>query len=133
MRRGDADPAEGFISSFLNVDSIEHLGAFLRSLEPWYRLRDCERLVEEAIKRLNWKFCTKVPVLHCEFALEDVRDVLKNSKLKPRPYSNVYRKVLKTKTKLKHASKIKSKSMMNSVLKELRKLRDDIAKVSEPS
>lgn len=75
--------------SFPDGDGIEHLGAFLRTLFAYYALRDCERLVQEAITRDGVGASIKLPVQHCIFNLDDTRKVLGGSKLRPVPYRAV--------------------------------------------
>jgi len=62
-------------------DGIEHLGAFLRTLNAFYNLRDCERLIGEAMDRLELNVSVDNPLEHCMFNLDAVTRVLAESKL----------------------------------------------------
>jgi len=62
-------------------DGIEHLGAFLRALNAFYNLRDCERLIGEAIDRVELNVSGENPIEHCMFNLDAVTRVLSESKL----------------------------------------------------
>jgi len=70
-------------------EAIDKLGAFLRSLSAVYSLADCERLVDEMIQRITLALPTERPYLHCQFALNDVRNVLTGAKVTPLPYEGV--------------------------------------------
>ena len=72
--------AEGAVA-FPAGDGIAHLGAFLRALNAFYDLRDCERLIDEAADRINRGVSAVTPLLHCQFNLSNVTRVLKESKL----------------------------------------------------
>ena len=82
---------------------------------------------------LDGRMSTKVPILHCEFALDDVHDVLANAHLKPRPYSEVYEKALVVKAEIRRAAKVRSKNQLKKALRDLRKMREAIAVISEDS
>jgi hypothetical protein len=62
-------------------DGIEHLGAFLRALNAFYDLRDCERLIDEAVARIQLGVSHVNPVQHCQFNLTHVAQVLHGSDL----------------------------------------------------
>lgn len=68
-------------AAFPAGDGIEHLGAFLRALNAFYNLRDCERLIGEAVERIGLGVSTDNPVQHCMLNLTHVTRVLKESKL----------------------------------------------------
>jgi hypothetical protein len=74
-------PEGEFPDTFPAGDGIEHLGAFLRALNAFYHLRDCERLIDEAIDRIEWNVSADNPIEHCRFNLTDVMRVLSESKL----------------------------------------------------
>lgn len=62
-------------------DGVEHLGAFLRALNAFYNLRDCERLLGEAMDRLDLNLSAENPITHCMLNLDAVTRVLHESKL----------------------------------------------------
>ncbi|MGR8980710.1 MAG: hypothetical protein ACU84H_11570 [Gammaproteobacteria bacterium] len=73
--------AEGAVA-FPAGDGIEHLGAFLRALNAFYDLRDCERLLGEAMERIDLSVSAENPIRHCQFNLAHVIRVLDESKLR---------------------------------------------------
>ncbi len=77
MRNGNASGSIRFPKG----DGIEHLGAFLRALNAFYNLRDCERLLDEAIQRIGMGISSENPIRHCRFNLSYVQRVLSESKL----------------------------------------------------
>lgn len=68
-------------AAFPAGDGTEHLGTFLRALNSFYNLRDCERLIDEAFERIRLGVSTDNPVQHCMLNLTHVTRVLKESKL----------------------------------------------------
>jgi hypothetical protein len=78
LRNGDPGGSDNVF--FAAGDGIEHLGTFLRALNAFYNLRDCERLIDEAIARINIGVSVGNPVRHCEFNLDDVGRVLRQAK-----------------------------------------------------
>jgi hypothetical protein len=122
--------------SFPNGDGIEHLGAFLRTLSAYYSLRDCERLVQETIDRINVGASPDLAVMHCQLNLEDVRKVLKGAKLSPRPYfDSVGQKIPGMKDQLKEAMHLSNTSKqlqrLQEILGRLQALRLLIASIPE--
>jgi hypothetical protein len=113
--------ASGSIS-FPKGNGINHLGAFLRSLSAFYQLRDCERLIDEAIDRIGAGMSHKNPVNHCRFNLKDTRRILKEAKLK-KVYKHVAKGVKKVEKALKKVSK---KGKHKKLVKELKKARNSI-------
>lgn len=85
-------------------DGIEHLGAFLRALNAFYDLRDCERLIGEAMDRIDLDLPADNPIEHCMFNLSDVTRVLNESKL-PWLHFDVQRNAKQAQVKLKVAAK----------------------------
>src|SRR5690606_26662714 len=79
---------------------VEHLGAFLRALNAFYNLRDCERLLGEAMDRLDLNVSAENPLEHCMLNLEAVTRVLHESKL-PSMYTKVQKDARKAEKKLK--------------------------------
>lgn len=117
-------------------EPLERLGAFLRSLSAFYSLRDCERLVQETIDRINVGASPDLAVMHCQFNLEDVRKVLKGAKLSPRPYfDNVGQKIPSMKDQLKDAARVVNKNkqlqQLQKFLESLQALRLAIASIPE--
>ena len=90
--------AEG-AAAFPAGDGIEHLGAFLRALNAFYNLRDCERLIGEAIDRLELGVSADNPIQVCLFNLSHVTRVLKESKL-PGLHKDVQKKASLAHTQL---------------------------------
>jgi hypothetical protein len=58
-------------------------------LSAFYALRDCERLVQESLERLDLGAGIGLPLAHCVFALRDVGAVLAGSHLEPRPFEDI--------------------------------------------
>ncbi|WP_027856614.1 hypothetical protein [Marinobacterium jannaschii] len=83
------NPHSDSIEEFLEKkgkDAFALMGAFMRSWSAFYSLRDCERLVDETIERINHnalatseeeKVSASLAAEHCAFNLEDTRDVLR--------------------------------------------------------
>ena len=88
---------------FPQGDGIAHLGAFMRALSAYYKLRDCERLVDEAITRIRVGASPELAVKHCAFNLQDVRKALRGSHLRPRPHRDVMKKSRFVEYRLKDA------------------------------
>ena len=80
-RRVDASGIPLPPDTFPAGDGVKHLGAFLRALNAFYNLRDCERLIGEAIDRLDLHVSADNPIEHCMLNLEAVSRVLHESKL----------------------------------------------------
>jgi hypothetical protein len=117
-------------------EALNKMGFFLRALSAVYSLADCERLVEEMVERVNLGLSPDLPSLHCEFALNDVRDVLKGSKVSLRPYSDsVGAKTSGIKSQLKEATRLANKSKqlqrLQEILESLHDLRLAIASTPE--
>ena len=90
--------AEG-TAAFPAGDGIEHLGAFLRAVNAYYNLRDCQRLIGEAIDRIELGVSADNPIQHCLFNLSHVTRVLKESKL-PGLHKDVQKRARLAHTKL---------------------------------
>jgi hypothetical protein len=99
-RRVDADGNPLPPDTFPAGDGVEHLGAFLRALNAFYNLRDCERLLGEAMDRLDLNVSAENPLQHCMLNLEAVTRVLDESKL-PSLYKHVQKDAKKAEKKLK--------------------------------
>lgn len=130
---------------FPKGDGIEHLGAFLRSLNAFYNLRDCERLIDEAVQRIEWHISVKNPIRNCKFNLAHVQRILKESKLKKlhrnvvrgahtarHQLDNVVRGARKARHQLDSAMSNYSKKKLLKTKKYIRKLRDSIAVQTSP-
>lgn len=102
---------------------LERLGAFLRSLSAFYSLRDCERLINETIERIDLHAPTRLPAQHCEFALDDVQSVLGGIKLNPRPFRLVELEMILMKVRVRLAS---NKVALQRILTRLAFLRTQI-------
>jgi hypothetical protein len=99
------DPQSGEVvppDTFPAGDGVEHLGAFLRALNAFYHLRDCERLIDEAIDRIELHVSADNPIEHCMFNLTDVKRVLKKSKV-PGLHKDVQKEAKKAHAKLMQA------------------------------
>ena len=70
------DTAEAFRAEF-GRDGFKKLGAFMRALSAYYAIVDCERLIAEAIGRIDIGASPKLPGDHCVFNLKDVNQVLR--------------------------------------------------------
>jgi hypothetical protein len=124
---------DGTIASFPENDGIEHLGGFLRSLGADYGLRNCERLVTEAISRIKVYVSPKLAIQHCKFELADVKRVLTESKLKPTPYKRVAQKASKLIQKMEKAAYERDIKGLKRVIRKLTRLRESIATVVVPA
>lgn len=118
--------------AFPNGDGIEHLGAFLRTLNAFYNLRNCERLIDEAINRVNAGVSPKIAVKHCRFDLANAKRVLRESKL-PNLHADIIDDLKFVHLELGKNEKLKKADV--DVLRGLkvivRDLRDSIAKQPE--
>lgn len=72
--------------AFAGKNGINVMGAFIRSLSAFYSIRDCERLVQEAIDRILFGVSPDLPARHCGFNLDDVTEVLQAARV-PSLYS----------------------------------------------
>ena len=116
---------------FPNSDGIDHLGAFLRTLNALYALRDCERLIVEAIDRIAEDVPVGIAIDHCMFNLDDARRVLEESNL-PFLYKNVQTDIGPIKAKLAKAAKKKSVKLLEDSISSIRSARDAIAVQMSP-
>jgi hypothetical protein len=122
---------EGLPDAFPEGDGIEHLGAFLRSLNAFYNLRDCERLIGEALERVELGIAAKNPLEHCMFNLEAVSRVLDESKL-PKLYGNVQKDAKKAMKSLKVAEKDAQKlqDKKKAKTKDIQKVEDELIEIA---
>ena len=109
-------------------DGIQHIGAFLRTLSAYYGVRDCERLLNEAIARIGVGAQENLPVKHCRFNLADVSRVLKESKLSPLPYKDVAEQARAIRAKLPEEKC--TVAGLQSILTELAALKKAIATIN---
>jgi len=132
LRGGDAGPTA--LAAIGGTDGLNKLGAFLRALSAYYSLADCERLVNEMIRRVNLSLPPDLPMIHCQFALNDVKYVLSNSKVSPKPYMSVVPAAMSIYKSLPSAvssGSIFAKSVrLRTILDRLHELRKSIASYS---
>jgi len=111
--------------------AINVMGAFLRSLSAFYSLRDCERLIEETIVRINLAKTgadvrTDLAAMHCEFNLDEAIEVLDGAKVHA-----LHRKVIHRAYRLKHklykAVVRGNTKSLKRILSRIQKLRAKIA------
>jgi mono/diheme cytochrome c family protein len=74
-------------------NGFNELGGFMRALSAYYSLVDCERLIDEAIERIEIGASPKLPINHCGINLYDARKVLFGAKYKRKPF---FKTALKT-------------------------------------
>ena len=130
---------EDFLA-FGGKNAFNEMGAFMRALSAWYSLKDCERLIDEAILRIDKGAKIKNPLLHCTFNLSDTHSVLIRAKVR-----YLHRGIAKKSLGLKHAlysiwahhkygaphkATIKK---LELVKKHISKLRDKIAIIETPT
>jgi hypothetical protein len=116
----------GISISFPNGDGINHLGTFLRALNAFYNLRDCERLIDEAIERIHLGISVENPVRHCLFNLNQVERVLGESKL-PRLHKDVQLRAIAISLRFLVAEFTRSVSQFERIKDSVREIRDSIA------
>jgi len=122
---GGVDPAPSFPAG----DGIEHLGAFLRALNAFYNLRDCERLIEEAKERLELNVSADNPLDHCAFNLATVERVLHESKL-PALHKDVQKDAKHLIPKL-NAAQNEAKNAVGKKKKDAKKVEKVVKKLDE--
>jgi cytochrome c peroxidase len=81
-------------------DAIDKMGVFLRALSSVYAIADCERFLDEAIYRIDQGMDADLPVRHCRFALNDAKQVLAGVQLRPNPYEEVPKELVKLEKQL---------------------------------
>jgi hypothetical protein len=121
----------GISISFPNGDGINHLGTFLRALNAFYNLRDCERLIDEAIERIHLGISVKNSVRHSLFNLNQVERVLRESKL-PRLHKDVQLRAIAISLRLLVAEFTRSVSQFERIKDSVREIRDSIAVQTSP-
>ena len=119
------------LKAFGGKNAFKDMGVFMRSLSAFYSLRDCERLIEETILRIQNGFSPDLPAEHCVFNLNDVIDVLGKAKGKPKPYPHVKNAAKALKTIVNKGRKLKSIGLLNSALNDVRYYRKQIATTTE--
>jgi hypothetical protein len=126
LRGGDLGPVA--LAAIGGTPALNKLGLFLRALSAYYSLADCERLVEEMIQRINLGLPTDLPMIHCQFALTDVKNVLNNAKVRPRPYLTVVQALPGLEYRLVNApGTANARQRLQNILTQLRSLRNSIA------
>jgi mono/diheme cytochrome c family protein len=121
----------GITITFPKKDGIKHLGAFLRALNAFYNLRDCERLIDEAIERIHLGISVENPVRHCLFNLSQVERVLIGSKL-PGLHVNVQLRAIAISLRLLAAEFTRNVSQFERIKESVREIRDSIAVQTSP-
>jgi hypothetical protein len=116
----------GISISFPDGDGIDHLGTFLRALNAFYNLRDCERLIGEAIERIDLGISTKNPVRHCQINLGQVARVLRESK-HPWLHKDVQLRTIAIYLRLELAQATRSVRQFEGIKESVRDMRDSIA------
>lgn len=129
---GDPTPTEGSSVYFPNGDGIEHVGAFVRALSAYYKLRDCERLIDEAINRVYAGVSPKLATQHCGFNLKDVRTALRGSHLRPRPHRDVMSKTNWLGRALNQASYSRNVHKLRYLKGRITAMKESIATLPEP-
>jgi hypothetical protein len=119
---GQAEGAPAFPAG----DGIEHLGAFLRALSAFYGLRDCERLLGEAMDRIALGVSAENPVLHCQFNLNHVVRVLDESKLSGL-YNDVQNGAKAARNALNSSKRNRNTKQITRITASIRAMRDSIA------
>ena len=117
-------PEEGI--AFPAGDGIEHLGTFLRALSAFYRLRDCERLLDEALDRIALGVSAENPVLNCQFNLNHVMLVLKESKLS-KLYTDVQNGAKAARNALNSSRRNRNTKQITRIKASIHAMRDSIA------
>jgi hypothetical protein len=116
----------GITITFPNKNGINHLGAFLRAVNAFYNLRDCERLIDEAIERIQLGISVENPVRHCLFNLEQVGRVLRESKL-PFLHADVQLRAVAISLRLLVAEFTRNVTQFENIKASVRQVRDSIA------
>jgi mono/diheme cytochrome c family protein len=116
----------GITITFPQKNGINHLGAFLRALNAFYNLRDCERLIDEAIERIHLGISVENPVRHCLFNLNQLERVLRESKL-PGLHVNVQLRAAAISLRLLAAEFTRNVSQFENIKASVRQIRDSIA------
>ena len=128
------DPDDADIPQYFpKGDGIEHIGAFLRALSAYYRLRDCERMIDEAIARIRAYVSPDLAVKHCAFNLQDVRKALRGAHLRPKPHRGVIWKSRLIEYRLKKAARRRGVKRLRRLKAQVTALRERIATLPEPA
>ena len=127
---GHFDTIEQF-EAFAGPDGFAKLGAFQRSLSAYYMLRDCQRLLTEAIERIQIGASPIVPADHCRFNLADVRKVLDPRQTVFGLYTNARFSALRLQFMLDFAARFRSIHLLNVIRSDVGELRSEIATVME--
>lgn len=112
-------------------NAVNNLAGFLRALSAWYSLRDVERLVRETCDRMDLGVSTDVSVLEANFALENVANVIRGSRIVPKPHAFMTGQAVRLQQTLKHGADTQDKVVLKSVFDEAQSLRDQIATTTQ--
>jgi hypothetical protein len=108
-------------------NGVNELGALMRSLSSFYALRDCERLIEETITRIDVGASPNLSADHCIFNLNDTREMLQGAKVTPKPYPDVIRDAPRFASAIRTALRRNDVGRLNSVLEDVAEARRSIA------
>lgn len=125
--------------AFAGPNAFNELGAFTRALSAWYSLKDCERLIDEAITRIGVGVSIENPIRHCSFNLGDVGKVLNRAKVR-NLHRGIARKMYILKRKLNNVRydhkyikrDARTIRKLRAIKKKINKMRDHIAIIEEP-
>jgi hypothetical protein len=110
---------------------FNEMGFFLRGLSVVYSIADCERLVDDAIDRVNAHMPTTVQVLNCTTNLDDVARVISEAKVAPAPqYITAQGQIPALKKQLKQAANGHSVSKLQALITALKTVRQSIATIA---
>lgn len=128
-------PGDQALAALGGPEALNKLGFFLRALSAVYRIADCERLIDEMIDRTDLALPTDLPLLHCQFALNDVKKALRGAKVSPRPYNKVAQDMTNLGIKLTSADRSKNrqekKARLQEIIAKLQAVRHSIATTPE--
>ena len=122
------DDLDEFLA-FGGPNAIEEMGAFMRALSAYYLLRDCERLIQESIDRIDVHVSPRVSSKHCGFNLKQTRNVLSGAQVYPKPYWRIALRAQSLRPALAFATKLRHKQGLQRIMGEIAKLKDQIATV----
>lgn len=126
---GRPDTEEGFKAIF-GDDGFEKLGAFQRTLSAYYSIRECERFINESIKRIEVGASPKLSSEHCLFSLRTLRKLLIGAQLDKPLHKKVIIQAYKLDYLIRLATYKKNKRLLGKILDRLENMRDSIATVA---
>jgi mono/diheme cytochrome c family protein len=127
---GHIDTLEEF-EAFGGPHAINKMGVFMRTLFAYYALRDCERLLEESIARLDAGVSPDLPAQHCQFNLRDIRKALMESKMKPDPHRDIVVQTFFLDDRIESAIDSARRGPFVLILRDMRGMKDLIAQTTE--